>query len=740
MKKIGKAIACMSALALAMSLNPATALAKKGDLGGAAQVTPQFSIEVPGGLADGVYSAVVTVQPDKNEDFPAYDLTVYVTVSNGVVTGLECVGGEAADQSYNENARVGILSQLAGANATTSVDSVSGATCTSKVLAEGISAALASGSTSESEAVDYANMTVSTWDELGYALARAQSGATITLAADLVVTADEHPLDAVSSATVEQIGVRTKPVTIDGAGHTISCEEGSTGFCFDFQGGDEGIVVKDVVFDGGSYGFKCGGALYITNGLTTLENVVLKNCKAYSSGAGNGGGAIYVEGGGELVARNCTFEGNEALNGTDDSVLFGGAAFAWNSPMTFENCTFANNVAYEGGAVCMTGNGVLTISDCTFENNKATNVSAEGAGVGDDVAYYDGVAYFKHGVSSAGGTLVLEGDNSFSDEGSVVLARYYGVDAAASAAAEEMSEVAAGREGASEGSAGGRESASGESAAGREGADESAGGKESASGKESAGGKEEASGDSATSGKGADELGDAQLVEAKMQDVAPDGVRDMIFGDVLHTTSVSEALTAALQSAHEMSEDDFTTMSWAPFAEVMKTAEGIDVDAVEGVYAVDASTLDSLYEACSVAAELSQAEDELVKLVGRDALELLVEKSQAAYDNPDEWFPDRQGADENKEALASAFEDAQELLGNSAASKDDLSNAFYALYTVLAKSDLFTDELADEINEALSVDEPAAEQTPWGLPVAVLCIVVIAGVLLVVDRRRASRK
>jgi len=62
--------------------------------------------------------------------------------------------------------------------------------------------------------------------------------------------------------------------------------------------------------------------------------------------ASQGGGAVGMENGSNIIIRDCIFENNQVFNR-------GGAICSFNSDLNLENCTFMNNsgVSNQGGAI-----------------------------------------------------------------------------------------------------------------------------------------------------------------------------------------------------------------------------------------------------------------------------------------------------------------------------------------------------------------------------------------------------
>jgi predicted outer membrane repeat protein len=94
---------------------------------------------------------------------------------------------------------------------------------------------------------------------------------------------------------------------------------------------------------------------------------MFENCSFIDNSTVGDGGAFYcIEG--NSVFTSCTFSDNSADNG--------GAISCHNSYLSFEDCSFTNNAAYDdGGAIQSTGNGFL-LTTCAFANNTALSGGA----------------------------------------------------------------------------------------------------------------------------------------------------------------------------------------------------------------------------------------------------------------------------------------------------------------------------------------------------------------------------
>lgn len=164
-KKQWIALLMGAALCLSMAV-PTTALAAKGDAGGSEQGGGRedgsgghgggkgdsevsysaTEITIPDGIADGNYEGKATVSPDANVEFEAYDIAVTVTMKDGSPIAFSVSGADGGNAKYSGQAQTGISGQINALTAGTyAVDSVSGATCSSHAIVQGLNAALKEG-------------------------------------------------------------------------------------------------------------------------------------------------------------------------------------------------------------------------------------------------------------------------------------------------------------------------------------------------------------------------------------------------------------------------------------------------------------------------------------------------------------------------------------------------------------------------------------------------------------------
>ncbi len=116
------------------------------------------------------------------------------------------------------------------------------------------------------------------------------------------------------------------------------------------------------------------------SGLTASDSKVQLIHTTFRDNHGPSGGAVALTTSELTVARECTFQGNRADDGT------GGGMFADASPVHFLNCAFRENTAAAGGgAISARDRSDLRIRSCFF----AANRSASGGAVLTDLSSLD---------------------------------------------------------------------------------------------------------------------------------------------------------------------------------------------------------------------------------------------------------------------------------------------------------------------------------------------------------------
>ncbi len=99
---------------------------------------------------DGDYAVSVTCEPDEDEDFEAYTLSMTVTIKNDKITAVKDISGDgdSGNDRYikwaaeGRGSYTGVVAQITGAGLPDNIDAVSRATCSSKAIIEACRQAL----------------------------------------------------------------------------------------------------------------------------------------------------------------------------------------------------------------------------------------------------------------------------------------------------------------------------------------------------------------------------------------------------------------------------------------------------------------------------------------------------------------------------------------------------------------------------------------------------------------------
>ena len=172
---------------------------------------------------------------------------------------------------------------------------------------------------------------------------------TLTIPSNTTITG----ATAGSAATLQNL------VTVSGGGSSSDFS------VFTVNPGVAGAVIHNLTIANG-YTSTQGGGINNTGSLTVTGSTFLNNYAAGYQGAGNGGGAIYVETG-SLTVSNSTFNGNTSAPG--------GAMTIGSGTVTIEQSTFSGNSAVDGkagGAIFINSGAILTIASSTFSGNSGT--------------------------------------------------------------------------------------------------------------------------------------------------------------------------------------------------------------------------------------------------------------------------------------------------------------------------------------------------------------------------------
>lgn len=129
--------------------------------------------------------------------------------------------------------------------------------------------------------------------------------------------------------------------------------------------GNTTVVMKGCIFTGNNASAGYGGALTALNSV----NLTLDNCTFTDNSSNSTGGALMVESGGTVTAKNCTFGASGHPN---TSTTQGGAAYV-SGTFTATDCTFSGNSATtQGGAIEVSG-GTFIGNGCSFTGNTSTS-------------------------------------------------------------------------------------------------------------------------------------------------------------------------------------------------------------------------------------------------------------------------------------------------------------------------------------------------------------------------------
>lgn len=111
---------------------------------------------------DGTYTATVTCNPDEDEDFDSYRLSLQITVKNDRITAVSDISGDgdSTNDTYIRRAAdgtsksVGVVTQIVQKGTVSNIDTVSRATCSSKSIIAACQQALAKAKRSGTPAIE----------------------------------------------------------------------------------------------------------------------------------------------------------------------------------------------------------------------------------------------------------------------------------------------------------------------------------------------------------------------------------------------------------------------------------------------------------------------------------------------------------------------------------------------------------------------------------------------------------
>lgn len=255
--KIGGGIARGAITAtLVATLVPAAALAAPAATASAS--TGSYDITK---IADGTYTGTAEVVPVEEDSFTQYTLTAEVTVANHEITNVAVSGGGSENATYlgwaaNGRTRqgtthAGVVDQIKAASSTTSIDTVSGATCSSTAIKEAVDDALAKAPEVEPEpATDELAVGSYALVNIPYAQFYASETGSNTTSVDVLTSATKNKTTAAALA-----------------GSTYHTEDGSeiTGVTYAVKVGDEAaakalaagtkVDTADALASAGSYSY-----------------------------------------------------------------------------------------------------------------------------------------------------------------------------------------------------------------------------------------------------------------------------------------------------------------------------------------------------------------------------------------------------------------------------------------------------------------------------------------------------
>ncbi|MEO1625687.1 MAG: T9SS type A sorting domain-containing protein [Bacteroidota bacterium] len=152
------------------------------------------------------------------------------------------------------------------------------------------------------------------------------------------------------------------------------------------------VIVNDCTFTGNFA--RRAGSIYLNDRTSGSQ---ITNTTFVSNGGGWRSAGVYAAGSNDLVVTNCDFLENQGIRGTlylfrsnnatiencnfidnVNDVTFAGAYYNWNSIGTvMNNCTFRGNEAVNGGCMYVDGRetpeNIQAFNNCTFEDNAASN-------------------------------------------------------------------------------------------------------------------------------------------------------------------------------------------------------------------------------------------------------------------------------------------------------------------------------------------------------------------------------
>ena len=224
----------------------------------------------------------------------------------------------------------------------------------------------------------------------------------------------------VKSGTFNMYGGSIKKNTSDGgSGAGVYVEKNGT-----FNMKNTASVTGNTIGYGSSAGF--GGGVYVNGGKLEMNGTSSVTNNIAGNSNGSSGGGVYVNNGGTFeMHNNASVTGNKATNGT----LNGGGVYVSGKSSTFTMNNSAsvtgNTATNNGGGVYVNNGGIFNMNDGAISGNKATNNKKTETTYGGGV-YVDGqkstftmndgaisgnTAKNGGGVCASGGTFAMNGNS-----------------------------------------------------------------------------------------------------------------------------------------------------------------------------------------------------------------------------------------------------------------------------------------------------------------------------------------
>lgn len=234
-------------------------------------------------IADGTYTGTAQVTPDEDQDFTEYTLTASVTVADHKVTNVVVSGGGDVNAAYigwatngrtkSGDTYTGVVNQITANNSTANVDTVSGATCSSKAIKEAVDNALASAP--EVEPTPATGLT--SWVDIYKNLGVDTSKATYDVVTSATHFTGHHAGDIASivNKATDSSGATTglNGVNLTGKEATVTPKLSSAEYQYSCSYGDGEFVIRpDDTVEGYTWNdfFDNAYAVTISDGTTTV--------------------------------------------------------------------------------------------------------------------------------------------------------------------------------------------------------------------------------------------------------------------------------------------------------------------------------------------------------------------------------------------------------------------------------------------------------------------------------------